>query len=170
MDLKEHIRDIPDFPKPGILFRDITPLLASPEAFQFASQHATDYQFVYVGDLDTELPSNCTHAVLGPNLSFSDLVNVSNVVISKLGYGMLASCVATHTDLLFPPRSGFREDEILNPAAERFTRSKRLPLEDFSSGDWKSHLDALHELPRPSDVLEINGADYCARLLIDGVD
>ena len=34
MDLKEFIRDIPDFPKPGILFRDITPLLASPDAFR----------------------------------------------------------------------------------------------------------------------------------------
>jgi len=33
LDLKSYIRDIPDFPKPGILFRDITPLLASPEAF-----------------------------------------------------------------------------------------------------------------------------------------
>lgn len=32
--LKQHIRDIPDFPKPGIMFRDITPLLASPAAFQ----------------------------------------------------------------------------------------------------------------------------------------
>jgi adenine phosphoribosyltransferase len=32
-DLKKFIRDIPDFPKPGILYRDITPLLASPEAF-----------------------------------------------------------------------------------------------------------------------------------------
>ncbi len=30
--LKAHIRDIPDFPSPGILFRDLTPLLASPEA------------------------------------------------------------------------------------------------------------------------------------------
>src|ERR1700674_5184895 len=28
--LKKLIRDIPDFPKPGILFRDITPLLADP--------------------------------------------------------------------------------------------------------------------------------------------
>jgi adenine phosphoribosyltransferase len=27
------VRDIPDFPKPGILFKDITPLLASPRAF-----------------------------------------------------------------------------------------------------------------------------------------
>ncbi len=36
MDLKDFIRDIPDFPEPGILFRDITPLLANPEAFDHA--------------------------------------------------------------------------------------------------------------------------------------
>jgi adenine phosphoribosyltransferase len=35
-DLRDFIRDVPDFPSPGILFRDITPLLASPEAFQQA--------------------------------------------------------------------------------------------------------------------------------------
>jgi adenine phosphoribosyltransferase len=34
LDLKTFIRDIPDFPKPGILFRDITPLLASPDALR----------------------------------------------------------------------------------------------------------------------------------------
>jgi adenine phosphoribosyltransferase len=36
MDLQQYIRDIPDFPKPGILFKDITPLLADPPAFQHA--------------------------------------------------------------------------------------------------------------------------------------
>jgi adenine phosphoribosyltransferase len=34
LNLADFIRDIPDFPKPGILFRDITPLLQSPVAFQ----------------------------------------------------------------------------------------------------------------------------------------
>jgi adenine phosphoribosyltransferase len=34
--LTDHIRSIPDFPKPGILFRDITPLLAAPAAFRLA--------------------------------------------------------------------------------------------------------------------------------------
>jgi adenine phosphoribosyltransferase len=33
VELKSYIRSIPDFPKPGIMFRDITPLLASPVAF-----------------------------------------------------------------------------------------------------------------------------------------
>jgi adenine phosphoribosyltransferase len=34
MDLNSYIRDVPDFPKPGILFKDITPLLAQPRAFR----------------------------------------------------------------------------------------------------------------------------------------
>ena len=36
MDLKEHIRGIPDFPKPGILFYDISTLLAHPAAWRAA--------------------------------------------------------------------------------------------------------------------------------------
>jgi adenine phosphoribosyltransferase len=36
MNLTQYIRDIPDFPKPGVLFKDITPLLADPDAFAYA--------------------------------------------------------------------------------------------------------------------------------------
>ncbi len=36
MDIKDHIRSIPDFPKPGIQFYDISTLLAHPEAWQVA--------------------------------------------------------------------------------------------------------------------------------------
>jgi adenine phosphoribosyltransferase len=36
MDLKDHIRQVPDFPKPGILFYDISTLLAHPDAWQVA--------------------------------------------------------------------------------------------------------------------------------------
>lgn len=35
MDLKKIIREVPDWPKPGINFKDITPLLADGEAFQY---------------------------------------------------------------------------------------------------------------------------------------
>jgi adenine phosphoribosyltransferase len=35
LDLKKYIRDVPDFPKPGILFRDITPILRDPRAFAY---------------------------------------------------------------------------------------------------------------------------------------
>ena len=43
MDLRDHIRDVPDFPKPGILFRDITPLLAHPAAFRHSIQMFADH-------------------------------------------------------------------------------------------------------------------------------
>lgn len=45
VNLNDYIRDIPDFPKPGILFKDITPLLTSPLAFDAAiSRFAEQYR------------------------------------------------------------------------------------------------------------------------------
>src|SRR5947208_624233 len=41
--LKDHIRDIPDFPKPGVVFKDITPLLADVDAFRFAVDAVADH-------------------------------------------------------------------------------------------------------------------------------
>ncbi len=43
MDLARYIRDVPDFPKPGILFKDITPLLGEPQAFQSAIDQLADH-------------------------------------------------------------------------------------------------------------------------------
>ncbi len=41
--LKEHIRDIPDFPQPGVVFKDITPLLASAEGFRATVDALSDH-------------------------------------------------------------------------------------------------------------------------------
>ena len=51
MDLRDLIRDVPDFPKPGIVFKDITPLLLEPRAFDAAVQRLADY----ARPLDVEL-------------------------------------------------------------------------------------------------------------------
>jgi len=48
LDLAAYIRDVPDFPKPGILFRDITPLLASPAALRETIRRLAD-PFRHVG-------------------------------------------------------------------------------------------------------------------------
>ena len=42
MDFKTLIRDVPDFPEPGILFRDITPLLADPNALAAVTDQLAD--------------------------------------------------------------------------------------------------------------------------------
>src|SRR3954447_17823464 len=41
--LKDHVRDIPDFPQPGVVFKDITPLLADVDAFRFAVDAIADH-------------------------------------------------------------------------------------------------------------------------------
>ena len=51
MDLKEHIRGIPDFPKPGILFYDISTLLAHPRAWQYTVERLGDEIAQYKPDL-----------------------------------------------------------------------------------------------------------------------
>ncbi len=43
LDLKEFIRDIPDFPKKGIVFKDITPLLGAPKAFAAAVDRVVEH-------------------------------------------------------------------------------------------------------------------------------
>ncbi len=50
MDLRSLIRDIPDFPKPGILFRDITTLLRDPAGLQYT----IDTMATQVRDLQAE--------------------------------------------------------------------------------------------------------------------
>ena len=51
MDLRTYIRDVLDFPKPGIVFKDITPLLVEPAAFDAAVNALAEY----ARPLDVEL-------------------------------------------------------------------------------------------------------------------
>jgi adenine phosphoribosyltransferase len=51
VDLRAYIRDVPDFPKPGIVFKDITPLLLDPAAFDYAVSRLADH----ARSLDVEL-------------------------------------------------------------------------------------------------------------------
>lgn len=43
MNLKDYIATIPDYPSEGILFRDVTPLMADGEAFKYACDKFTEY-------------------------------------------------------------------------------------------------------------------------------
>ena len=51
MDLRSHIRDIPDFPKPGIVFKDLTPLFLHPPALD----HTIELLARYAGEQGVDL-------------------------------------------------------------------------------------------------------------------
>ena len=81
MDLYKYIRDVPDFPKPGILFRDITPLLSSPEAFQATIDQLAD-QFKDT-QLDAIVAAEARGFIFGAPLALA--LGVSFVPIRKPG-------------------------------------------------------------------------------------
>jgi adenine phosphoribosyltransferase len=67
MDLRTHIRDIPDFPKPGIVFKDITPLLADRDAFRTAVDRIVDR---YRGRVDTVLGIESRGFIIGAAVAY----------------------------------------------------------------------------------------------------
>lgn len=79
-DLKSHIRDIPDFPKPGILFRDITPLLANAGAFrQSVDRIAAPFQ----GRVDMVLGIESRGFIIGSPVAYA--LNTGLAVVRKPG-------------------------------------------------------------------------------------
>ena len=98
-------------------------------------------------------------------VSFSDLLAASDVVVSKLGYGMIADCIAAGTRLAWPRRSGFREDEVTEREAPRYLRMAEMPADDFRAGAWASTLERALALPDAPERIALDGAAACARVI-----
>ena len=67
-DLKRFIRDIPDFPKPGIVFKDITPLLADAAAFRSTIDQLVE---PYRGRIDMVLGIESRGFVIGAAAAYA---------------------------------------------------------------------------------------------------
>lgn len=68
MDLKAYVRDIPDWPKEGVMFRDITPLLADPKSFKYAIDAIADH---YKGEqIDAILGAEARGFILASALAY----------------------------------------------------------------------------------------------------
>jgi len=75
------IRDIPDFPKPGIVFKDITTLLGNPKAFNTLMNHLENRYKTY--DLDYVAGIDARGFIFGAALA--DRLNIGFVPVRKKG-------------------------------------------------------------------------------------
>ncbi len=80
-DLKKYVRDIPDFPKEGIVFKDVTPLLHNNEAFHSAidlmADQLKDIKFDYIASIDAR------GFILGAALAYK--LNKGLILVRKKG-------------------------------------------------------------------------------------
>ena len=80
MDLRRYIRDIPDFPKPGIVFKDITPLLADGPALRWTVDQLSER---YRGSVDMVLGIESRGFIIGAALAYA--LGVGIAIVRKPG-------------------------------------------------------------------------------------
>lgn len=76
----EHLRDIPDFPKPGVLFKDFTPLLADGDALRAVADHVAQR---YAGRVDAVVGIEARGFILGAATAHA--LGVGFVPVRKAG-------------------------------------------------------------------------------------
>jgi len=130
-----------------------------------AATSAPDYEFLSTTNVPSNPPKNLLHFPITRSLTFSDLLAASSVVLSKLGYGIVADCLAARKPILWPRRSGFREDEVTLAEASPYLPMLEIPHEELFAGNWKPYLDQLLEMKMPEANLPTNGAPLAARII-----
>jgi len=121
IDLRDHIRDIPDFPRPGILFKDITPLLADARAFGATVDRLAEQ---YLGrGIDAVAAAEARGFLFGPPLAlrlgvgFIPIRKPGKLPYAKIGleyaleYG--TDRLEVHSDALAPGRRILLLDDVL---------------------------------------------------------
>ena len=114
--LKATIRDIPDFPKPGILFKDITPVLSDAQLMhriveEFATAHADagvtavvgmeSRGFIFGAPLAMRLGCAFVPARKpGDLLATGGTASATNQLIADLGAAIVANCFVIELDFL----------------------------------------------------------------------
>lgn len=139
----------------------------SDEALLMAAASAPGMLFLSPYPIPAAAPANLRRIETGGAVDFSDVLSITDVAVSKLGYGTLAECIAAQTALLYPPRAGFREDGVTEAQAPRYLRMRRIDKDSFLAGNWSDSLRALLASSAPPERINLDGAQVCARLISD---
>jgi len=130
-----------------------------------AAQSSSDYLFSSLTPVPSGSPANLAHFAPSRRFPFSALLTASSLVLSKLGYGIVADCLAARIPLVWPRRYGFREDEVTLAEASPYLPMLEIPHEDLFAGNWRPYLDELLKMPMPKENLPTNGAAVAARII-----
>ncbi|HEY9679154.1 MAG TPA: adenine phosphoribosyltransferase [Drouetiella sp.] len=166
--IKSKIRDIPDWPKPGIIFKDLTPLLKDVDAFTFAIQALTEkcrsMNPKYIAGIEAR------GFILGPIIAYN--LGVGFVPIRKPGklpyevqkleyaleYG--TDCIEVHADAVEKGDRVVLIDDLLatgGTAGAAYTLLKVLGAEVVGIGFIieLAFLSGREKMPKEADVFSL---------------
>ncbi|MGE5609737.1 MAG: hypothetical protein ACM359_10820 [Bacillota bacterium] len=139
----------------------------SSESLRSAIESTRDFLFLSFQDYPGPAPEQFRRVRLDATLDFTDVLSVCDAIVSKLGYGTVAEAIVCRTAILWPRRSGFCEEEIMESQCPHYLRMKPLLLDDYRTGRWTGPLRSLLEQPMPSGTLQTDGAAACANAILN---
>ncbi|MGV3724516.1 MAG: glycosyltransferase family protein [Actinomycetota bacterium] len=97
---------------------------------------------------------------------FVDVLHASDAVVSKLGYGIAAECVACRTPILYPPREEFAEHPFIEADLPRHVPTQRIERAQFELGEWVEPLESLLSRQTPPAAIRTDGAAVAAERIL----
>jgi L-arabinokinase len=87
------------------------------------------------------------------NVYIPDILNASEVMLGKLGYGTVSECLSTKTPLVFVPREDWPEEPPLQSLMEKYDSAVLMPKSEYDTGNWSSYLlSALEKKKNSWDI------------------
>jgi len=126
LDLRSYIRDIPDYPKPGIVFRDLTPLFLDPEALE----HAIALLAAWASDRDVDyvVAAEARGFVLG------------GAIAARIGAGNLHITVPRFVDVVVHAKVNVGNSDVFNSTWDGVNNPSRTITDNDTDGPGHGHL------------------------------
>jgi UDP:flavonoid glycosyltransferase YjiC (YdhE family) len=147
----------------GLGLRDLP--LASLAAMPYYTFLATEKELPRSGTP----PRNVRLVPVAPE-NYNDFIAASDVVVSKPGYGMVATCLALGVPLLCTDRGGFPEDDVLLRAVQETGRGAHIPPEELLAGRLGPYLDRVLASRRSPPPVRSDGTEVIADRLLSLLD
>ena len=171
MDLKRYIRSIPDYPKKGILFRDITTLIKDPEAFKYTNdkiiQLSKEMNFDKVSAIESRgfvFASTVSYVLNKPFILLrkkNKLPAASHSVDFKLEYG--EATIEVHKDSISKGEKILVIDDLI---ATGGTAEAAAKLIEISGGSVAGFIFVINLFDLPGNKL-LNKKGYFTQSLVE---
>ncbi len=99
--------------------------------------------------------------------TYTDLLAASDVVATKLGYGIVSECLMNGVALLYTLRGRFIEQDTFMREMPAVMRSLHISTDDLREGRWAESVDSLLAQPAPPRPPSADGAEEVATRMIE---
>ncbi len=102
------------------------------------------------------------HLMDKKSFPYEDLVASAELMVTKIGYGVVSQALINGTPLIYLPRNDFAEFPVLEKAIQEWGHGYRLSKEDYYALKWERVLEEVSKRGRPKPVPS-EGGRICAR-------